>query len=226
MALSKGYLAYYQAIRNNYVSAFANGLSSVNYFEKCINKDSSFSDAYVAIGTYKYWKSEKSEFLKWLPFIEDERDKAVRYLIKAEHTHTYNQYLAAYSLVWVFINKKEYNKAIEYSQMTSRRYPSSRFFKWGLARAYESVDCIKSAAIYGEILNSLYSVGVNNHYQEIILKHKMAMMYKRGNNREKALTLCKEILSINQLSQSVKDKLGNRLDRVKKLYYELSNNGK
>jgi hypothetical protein len=67
VALSKGYKSYLRVLNGDWLSAISSGLSSVNYFEDCLEMDSSFYESYVALGTYKFWKSRKLEFLEWLP---------------------------------------------------------------------------------------------------------------------------------------------------------------
>lgn len=220
-SLITGFKAYYQALRENYLGAFSNGLSAISGFEDCLRKDSSFYEALGAIGTYKYWRSRKTGFLNWLPFIKDEREEGVRLLKQAVEHQTYNYYLLVNSLVWIYISNNQYSRAVNLSQKVLDRYPGSRYFRWGLARAYENIDKRKSIEVYREILESIYKLPGNNHLNEIILKHKMAMQYARLGEKSRAAALCDEILSIRGLSPFVKKELGNRLERVKNLRQEL-----
>ena len=90
VALAEGYTAYFHAIQENYFSAMSSGLSSVDYFEDCININKNFYEAYIAIGTYRYWKSRKTEFLHWLPFVSDDREEGVSLLESTIYKDTYN----------------------------------------------------------------------------------------------------------------------------------------
>ena len=54
-----------------------------------------------------------------------------------------------------------------------------------------------------------------NHINEIILKHLIAQQSVKVGNEKKALQLCDEILSIDSLSNYAKDRLDDRLKRVK-----------
>ena len=56
-----------------------------------------------------------------------------------------------------------------------------------------------------------------NHYNEIVLKHLIAQQYEKVGEKSKALKLCNEIMAIKNLSEFVKNKLGDRLNRVKEL---------
>ncbi|MDP4195180.1 MAG: hypothetical protein Q8940_09040 [Bacteroidota bacterium] len=223
MALEKGYLAYYHALEKNYISAFSNGLSSMSRFEKCLQYDSSFYEGYIAIGTYKYWKSEKTRFLHWIPFVKNEKETGIRLLKKATERSSYNRHLAIYSLIWIYINEKESNLAVQEAEKALKKYPHSRYFMWALARAYQDIDKRKAISVYKDLLDSYLDLKDNNHYNEIVIKHKIAMLYHDIGENKKALKLCDEILGTGSLSAYVADKLDERITRVKKLKSELLN---
>ena len=90
LALSEGFYSYFQALNKNWLSALSNGLSSVSDFEKCLDIDNNFYEAYTAIGTYKYWKSKKTEFLNWLPFMPNDEQTGINYLkISIKHFYMF-----------------------------------------------------------------------------------------------------------------------------------------
>ncbi|RJP74260.1 MAG: hypothetical protein C4539_00450 [Ignavibacteriales bacterium] len=220
-ALIKGYSAYFEALNDNYITAFADGLSSISYFEKCIAKDSSFYEAYLALGIYKYWRSEKTASLTWLPFIEDEREVGIKFLKFALKHDCYNSYLGINSLLWIYINQKEYNKAINVVENSGNKYKDCRFLKWALADAYERIDKKKAISIYYELLNFYDRMPGQNHLNEIVLKHKIAMLYEQTGEFNKALKLCDEILGLKSLNGYVKENLQERLERVESLKIKL-----
>jgi tetratricopeptide (TPR) repeat protein len=222
-AMVKGYSAYFEALNDNYLSAFAEGLSSISYFEKCIEKDSSFYEAYLALGIYKYWRSEKTASLSWLPFIEDEREIGIKYLKFALKHECYNSYLGINSLLWIYINQKEYGRAVKVVENSGNKYRDCRFLKWALADAYQRIDEKKAISIYYELLNFYMNLPGQNHLNEIILKHKIAMLYEQCGESKKALKLCDEILGLKSLNEYVKENLKDRLERIASLKSKLGN---
>mgnify|MGYP001350180656 CR=1 FL=1 len=222
VSLSKGYIAYFNALNENWVTSLKYGLSSLSGFEECIKKDPNFYDAYTCIGIFKYWKSRKTEFLKWLPFYSDEKQKGLGYLRKAFEHNSFNSYLAVYNMVWILIDEGKNKQAVHVSDSALKRYPDVRLFEWGLARANESIDIKRSIAIYSEILNSLNNTGAVSVYKQVILKYTLARCYKKAGNNEAALNLCNEILNIKNMDSYTKKRLENRLDKVKELKKELS----
>ena len=222
-ALAQGYYAYFNALKKDWLPALDYGLKSISSFEKCLNINPQFYDGYTAIGSFKYWKSRKTEFLNWLPFVDNEEKKGIDYLIIATHHYSYNEYLAFNSLIWIYIDKKKYDSAVKLAEKVLKQYPDSRTFKWGLARAYEGIDVKKAIKVYDQLLNSYENMKNSNHYYEIVLKHIIAQQYYKLGDNANALKLCNEILTENNLSEYVRNRLKHRLERVKKLKTELSN---
>lgn len=223
--LTKGYISYYQALNGSWLKSLKEAVSSSSSLEKCIKKDPYFFEAYSGLGSYKYWKSKKTKMLNWLPFMGDEREAGISLLEDAVEKSFYNTYLAVNSLIWIYIDKKYYQSAIRVAEKALKKYPSSRFFKWGIARAYEDVDPKKAIVFYNEILNSYPDLSSMNKYNEIVLKHLMAQQYVKIGEKDKALLLCNEILGIKKLNTYVTDKLGDRLDRVKDLRKKILQKG-
>jgi predicted Zn-dependent protease len=221
LALTEGYIAYYDALRESWLQAFSTGLSSVSSFEDCIEMDDKFYESYIALGSYKFWKSKKTEFINWLPFIDDEKDLGIKYLQNAIKYSGYNSHLAIHSLIWIYIEQKDFEQAIKVAHLALRDHPQSRIFKWGLARSYENVNPAKSTLLYREILNSYPSRLKSNKINEVTLKHIIAQQLVKINKMEEAIKICDEILSINGYSKYELDKLSNRLERVDNLKREI-----
>ena len=221
LALLKGYKAYFNVLNKNYLPALSNGFSSVEYFEKCITDDSTFYESLVALGTFKYWKSEKTEFLNWLPFYTDEKETGIELLKKGLQLPSYNYYLGFNSLIWIWINQKNYAEAIKLCNEALKNYPDNRNFKWCLAEAYENTDKKKSLSVYKELLASYLSIPSNNHFNEVILKQIIAKLYLDLGETELALKQCNEILSIKFEQNDVLERLDERLESVKKLRMKL-----
>ena len=214
VALSKGYKAYLQVLNGEWLSAILGGLSSVDYFENCLEMDSTFYESYVVLGTYKFWKSRKLESLEWFPFFDDESEDGLRYLELALERTSYSKNIAAISLIWSYIDNKNFNRAIQIAENELKKNPLNRPLKWALARAYEDVNPRKAIQVYKELITSYQNIPDQNHYQEITLKHIIAQQLAKIGEKNEALKLCNEILTSNNLSEIVREKLTDRLNRV------------
>ncbi len=222
LALITGYQAYYEAIKGNLLKALSVGLNSYNLFDEILEQDSTFQDALIAVGTYKYWKSDKLEFLSWLPFIDDEREIGIKLLERSIKNNSYNSHLAIYSLIWILIHKKDFNNAKNLVEFALNKFPQSRVFKEAYARVYEEIDLNKSAQIYNQVLDSYENLELENRVKVITLKHKIAIQLQKAGRKTQALKICDEILAINNLTKFEIERLGDRLERVKKMQNELS----
>lgn len=223
LALSEGYIAYFNAINESWLSALSTGLNSISAFEDCLEINPAFYESYIAIGTFEYWKSRRTEALSWLPFIDDNKSYGIERLMTAIDSSSYNTYLAINSLIWIYIDQENYLAAIQTAEEALIEFPESRLFKWGLARAYEDVNPEHSINIYFEILNSYPKWRESNQVNETILKHLIAQQYAATGDEEKAIELCKEILHGGNLPESSMEILENRLERIEELLRELTN---
>ncbi|MDR3668849.1 MAG: hypothetical protein P4L35_18595, partial [Ignavibacteriaceae bacterium] len=171
LGLAEGYISYYEGLNGSWITSLKEGINSASNFEECLKMNPEFIEAYSGLGNYKYWKSSKTGFLNWLPFVHDDREEGIKYLKRAVEKSSYNNYLAINSLIWIYIDKKNFDSAVHISEKALGEYPKSRFFKWGLARALEDLDRSMAINNYYEILNSYTNLNSMNHYNEIILKH-------------------------------------------------------
>ncbi|MDP2303614.1 MAG: hypothetical protein Q8N03_14445 [Ignavibacteria bacterium] len=221
-ALTDGYRAYFNALRGNWLSAFSEGYNAVASFEKCLLIDTSFYDAYIAVGSYKYWRSRKTSFLSWLPFIKDEQDEGIQILSRAIKFSPYNSHLAYNSLIWIYIDRKEFKRAAELAETVLLQHPKSRFFKWSYARAVEEFDKEKANAVYYDIMSSYEVSSEQNRINEIVLKHKIAQNLVKLGKKKEASILLKNILSYKNLSTYESEVLKDRMNRVKSHLNELN----
>lgn len=224
-ALSEGYISYYKAIEGSWFSALSTGINSISEFEEILVKDQNFYEAYIAIGTFEYWKSRKLEFMDWLPFATDTKNIGIDRLIVAIDSSSYNSHLAIISLIWIYIDEKKYDDAIKIAEKALVDFPQSRTFKWGLARAYEEKNPLRAIELYLEILNSYPSSLKENYKNEITLKHLIAQQYAKLGANQKALKYCDEILSMKNIPKKTLNEMSGRLERVRSLKQELSKKG-
>lgn len=220
-ALISGYNAYYYALSENYLVAFSEGFSSINKFQDLLENDKKFYEAYTAIGTYRYWKSRKTDILNVLPFFEDDTGEAIKLIKAAAENQNYSRHLALNSLIWIYIDKKQFKDAVKIARDELKSFPESRFFKWGLARALEDINKDEAVLVYQEILNSHLGRKNSNSYNEIVLRHKIAMLLHDSGKNVQAMEYCREIFKTKVTSEFVKSALEDRMERVKELWEEL-----
>ena len=216
LALVLGMKGYYYALEGNYFSALTEGISSLQYFGECLQIDTTCYDAYVAIGSYKYWKSEFGESLLWLPFVEDERAEGEVFLLKAINNNSFHSYVAVHSLTWAYLLSERDAKAVTLLENIVRNYPNNRTFAMLLGRAYFNIDKNKSIYWYNIVLDSYRKSETGSKIREIELLNKIAVLYEILDKNTLALECCNNILEYT-LNDFEQDFLSARLERVVEL---------
>jgi tetratricopeptide (TPR) repeat protein len=214
--LSHGFKAYYDAINNDFINALFNGYSSLQNFNECLILDENFNDAKISIGTYLYWKTEKTEDLNWLPFFSSDKDKGIDLLKSASSSAKYLKHFALYSLMWIYMNEKKYDEAVNSARQFLELYPESRLFKIGLAKAYKHTDKLKAIEVLQSVLQSYRQIVNNNHLQEILILKMIAELYLELNRYDDVIAVCNIALQIQDITEYVKNQSTERLEQIKK----------
>jgi tetratricopeptide (TPR) repeat protein len=199
---ANGYEAYERIESGDWLSGIRKSMASVSEFEELVEKDSLFYDAYVGIGTYYYWSSRKTAFLRWLPFISDNRELGIRMLKVGAERSEYNRFAAISALISIFLDDEKYQQAEDWSRRGLNSYPENRVFSWGLATALDRQKHF-SAAIpaYANLLRNILHVQAPHPYDEIVCR----------------LNLVKSMLAVGDTTK-YKDHLGKILSYEKILF--------
>ena len=181
LGTADGYDAYERVERGDWFGGARKGISSASKYEKILEKDSSFYDAYVGIGTYYYWRSRKTEFLQWLPFVKDDRARGIQMLIIGADRSEYNRFAAMSALISIYLDAEKYKQAEEWSRCGLQSYPENRIFLWGLATALDRQNrSAEAVAAYSNLLEKIVHGHAPHPYNEIVcrlnlVKSKMAL---------------------------------------------------
>jgi tetratricopeptide (TPR) repeat protein len=166
-----GYDSYARVYRGDWFGGALQGFASVSEFKKAIACDSAMDDARAGIGTFYYWRSRRTAYFNWLPFLGDDRKEAYALIEQTIGQGTYNRFTAISMLVTICIDAGKYDTAAYYANLGLERYPENRMFLWGKATALQKAEKFGEAAeAYGRLLNSILSEKENNHYNEIVCR--------------------------------------------------------
>jgi tetratricopeptide (TPR) repeat protein len=210
LGTADGYEAFERVERGDWFGGVRKGVSSASKFEKVVEKDSSFYDAYVGIGTYYYWRSRKTEFLHWLPFVSDDRLLGIRTLITGAERSEYNRFAAISTLISIYLDAEDYKQVEEWSKRGLKSYPENRVFLWGLATALDRqkkpVEAIKA---YSNLLENILNVNSPHPYSEIVCRLNLVKTKLTVNDTAAVAYHLKKLISYENLS--FPDKLQSRV---------------
>ena len=215
LGYSYAFMAMYYNFRRNLPSALAYGLKSVGELGKCIEIDSTFREPYIAVGSYKYWRSSLLRKLH-IPFVADGRDEGISIVMKGIDSPL-GDYLAWNQLAWIYIDYERYDEAVETADKTLERYPGNRIMLWVKAIAYREAKChAKACEEFSLIQKSLEKDGYNDldvYYRVLYMR---AEAYFKNEQFREARTLCLDIFAIRSKPE-INSKQKNILKRAEKL---------
>lgn len=221
-----GYDSYARVYRNEWFGGVTKGLSSVSEFKKALEKDSSCYDAWVGIGTYYYWKSRKTEFLHWLPFVNDSREEGIAMLERSVQKGVYNKFAALSALVAIYLDAKNFDAAERCAALGLSSYPTNRTFLWGLATALHNGGKLEQAdKAYRNLLTVLQADTTRNMYNEIVCRLnlvKVKLLLSDSTDTEHQLGV---ILSLEHenFPEHLKDRVTAKFEDAKKIMTDFKN---
>lgn len=210
------YKGLYQAKIGNYISGFVSARRGLGYLKKAVEKDPTLYDAYLGLGTYKYWAGRFYKYLKWLPWIRDEREEGIRMVKYSVEKGTFSYWVGINSLAWIEYDRKNYWRALALFQKGLGRYPDSPFFIWGVADSYYRLGYfVKAIKVYKKLLKVILSAPLNNGYNEVECRLKLGMSYYALGQYKNALSQYNAILK-----RETEKKIARRLKKHYRLAKE------
>jgi len=176
-------------------------MRSVSILEEVVEKDSSFYDAYIGIGTYYYWSGRKTAFIRWLPFVSDNRDLGIKMLCRGAEYSEYNRFAAMSALVSIYLDAENYDHAAYWSRRGLKSYPGNRIFLWGLATAFDRQKHYPEAiTAYTNLLENIMHAGAPHPYGEIVCRLNLAKAMIALSDRTTSRDHLMKILSYEKMS--------------------------
>lgn len=217
--------AFTRAQRGDWFAAATLGMSSASSFESALDIDSSLVDALAGIGTYKYWKTRRIQFLTWLPFVADLREEGIALLRRCMEEGVYNRYAAMSSLVGIYNDAEEYEESITVAQRALAQYPGNRIFLWGFATALERGRRLPEAIeAYTRLLEAIKRDFRTNRYNELVCRLKLLTLKMTVYGRESVQSAMEEIVPLTRdpFPEHLSERAHVTIGKIKAIQKELS----
>jgi len=127
------YRAVYEGTKRNYLETFNYGLKGGRMMQSLLKKDSTFYDAFLAVGTFEYFWARASRYLPILKVAGGDINEAIRKLRVAAEKSCYSGPTAENSLTFVYTEEGNYVPARLFADTLLVRYPKSKTFLWNKA---------------------------------------------------------------------------------------------
>lgn len=217
-----GFRAAIQIHNEQWVASARSAMTMRDALQKALTLDSSYVDAFVALGSYEYWSSQK---MRYLPFYGDKRAEGIAKIHRASRESRINPSGAIAALVWIEIDRKRYDEALRLAESQLKLYPSARSYLWAAGEAaYLKCDWQLGITYYLRILTSVRNdPGQTNQYNELGCYHRLTEMYMKLSDVSTALSYANKGLSLT-ISDEVRARKQHDLSDLKRWQSEL--NGK
>lgn len=160
-------------------NALRQGLAARGFYSKGYQLDTTFHDIAVGLGSYRYWKSVKTDAINWTPLFKDEKDNGIRLLERAADSSIFSRDAAKTALIWVYINEKMYGQALRLIDQMQRRYPFGLTFLWARGELYFKLGNYSQAIeVYRKIMGRLEDVP-GNYYNLVEAAWFLDRCYRR-----------------------------------------------
>jgi hypothetical protein len=172
------YRSLFESRFGSFTAALKHGFKVDNDYQNGLKLDSSLYDHYFGLGNYHYWKSVKAGFLRTIGFVNNDIEKGLRELRLAADSGKFLSEAARNSLIWIWLDRKEFDSVIVISRLMLEKYPGSRTLRWPRAAAYFKTQMWENAAGEFEILRNYFEKNKGNYYNLIECEYWLYLCYK------------------------------------------------
>lgn len=178
------------------------GLGARTEYDQGWQIDSSCYDLCLGLGLYHYWKSAKGGLLRTLHILKDEMQKGIDELRRAADSSSISSEAARNSLIWIWLDRKQYDSALVLSLQMAQQFPDGKLFLWPLAETYYRMGRFSDAADVYTKLRLKLEDDIGNHFNLIECDYQL---YR-----------CFEELENNDGTQMVSDRFRTYRDQIPK----------
>lgn len=155
------------ATNNSTIDAFWSSKKAVDYFEKSLQVNPKFYDAYFGLGLFDYAMSFVPNFLKWavnLSGLSANRERGLQYIKTAFRRGAYDKTESSYHLSKIYSDYlAEYDSSYIYIQNLITKYPKNTLFHYQYAITLIRAKELDKA---DEVLNRVIRLN-NKHIPQI-----------------------------------------------------------
>ncbi|MGH7494245.1 MAG: hypothetical protein ACREOO_17885 [bacterium] len=219
-----GYEAFYLGKKRRYIEAVHKGWKTIQHLETAVRLEPDLYDAYLGIGTYKYYRSKMKLF-----FLGDESAEGLAMVRQAATRGKYSRYAAINGLTWMLLDENLVAEAYSMTDSVLQQFPHSRFFLWGAAESAARLQEFERAReCYRQIMDSLQEEQKLSPYLEAVCRTKLARLALR---QEKPQEACAQLdfIDVQRLSRDAKGKeVAKQMENLRKscMGIEAASNGR
>lgn len=226
-----GYRAFNRFRNSNWIGAFFDGRKGIGNFEESLKKDETLYDVYLGLGSYYYWRTARSKFIRAVAFWM--RDKRKEGLQQIEFSIKHGRYCPPESIFGLVIALYDYEKYDEaynilqtYMKEEQQNIISGLYLR-GILEAKRN-DWAQTSEMFTQILERLEAHPYQSIGYQVECKYWLALAAKGQNDLETAKKLTAEAYQLSKTRNKDKElegpifEFGKIMDMLDDLKKELS----
>jgi len=178
------------------LSALSDGFKAKGRYMDGLKTDSTLHDLFLGLGSYHYWKTVKAGILRTFGIFKNDRQKGIDEIQLAAESSLFSKDAAQSALIWIMINDKEYDTAIEMSKTMIKKYPDALSFYWPLAQSYYRNENYEKASDIYRIILDRQKQAPGNYYNLIEAVHGLYFALDKSGENGKAYSVLQYLDSV------------------------------
>jgi tetratricopeptide (TPR) repeat protein len=179
----------------NYLTFTKSILKGISLLKKSVALDSTLNDAWLYLGAFNY---ARAELMSWLPFVEEDREEAVRMIETARQRSLFSREVSQQVLIGLYGRMGEVARAESLALDFRGRYPENRAVYFLLANVYLSKKRYAEAKREFEALKPLIAkIPLQYDYNRLSVDASLAQAAFQLGDYGGCAKLCDGILSFS-----------------------------
>jgi tetratricopeptide (TPR) repeat protein len=204
------------AANGGFLSGILTARTGVRGMEDVLADDNSCHDAYLSVGAYRFWKSEATKSLHWLPLIGDDRERGIEEVKHALDRGIMSTPLTSTVLIEMLIAYDPVRAASLADELASK-HPACRLFRWQLGEAYKrSGDYDGAVRVYSRLAEEMAEDPMDDGSGPLRCWWKLAVIAEAAGKRDDCRRYCEDVLALGQQPE-VYNRQQKRIGEAKKL---------
>lgn len=218
-----GYRAFHRFRQHNWLGAYFDGNRGIDNFKKALEKMPELYDCYLGVGSYHYWRTAKSDFIRVVAFwMKDRRELGLEQIEFSIHHGRYCPQEATYGLIIAYYDYGEFEKALALNEEALKLSdPPSMAALYMRGRLLAHFDRWEEAEdIFLEILRRLQEAKYASLGYQAECQYWIAQAQAEQGELEPAFKLVEQALVLSN-DRNKEDELENPIDNFDDLKKEM-----
>ena len=208
------------AMSGRLVRGILSGRSAVKEMERIVAGNPAFADAYLLMGSYRFWRGIALRGIAWIPFVDIEIDEGIVMVRRAIHDGRLAGPVAHTVLLEMLVSYDP-KAAVMEGEALLVRYPQCRLFMWQVGEALKKLGRFGEAeAIYTVLATAMDADGRDDGSGALRCWWKLADMANLLGNKQECVYYCRKVLERAD-DPTVAVRQSGRVERARSLLREV-----